>query len=141
MNTTPASAVRESGIRLALVSVVAALYVPVELFLTVVLHQLVIASAPHVCGPGIGSCQPLEPPLTHLLMELVLSLEQLTLLTLPAAVVAIVTGHLALVRLRRHPAPRAWRRVARWGLVLGYSAPVFIVPYVVWVMQGGLGGD
>jgi hypothetical protein len=141
MDTTPASAARQPGKRLVLLSLVAALFTPVALSLTVVLYRLVIAPAPHVCGPGIGPCPPPEPPLTQLVMTIVLDLEALNLLSLPAAGVAIISGHLAVSRLRHHPAPRAWRKVAWCGLILGYGAAVFIVAYLAWVMQGGLGGD
>ena len=137
MKTTPASAGSQPGQRLALVSVAAALYAPVAFPLTVVLYRLVIAAAPHACSPGIGSCPSPVPPLTRLAMAIVLIAEALNLLSLPAAVVAIISGHLAVARLRQHPAPTSWRRVAWCGLILGYGAPVIVVAYYVWTLYTG----
>jgi hypothetical protein len=69
-------------------------------------------------------------------------LQQLVLLSLPAAVVAIVSGHLALARMRHEAVPKRWRLVARGGLILGYSAPMFLVAYAGWLLlTGQFGGE
>ena len=143
MHTSPASTGRQPTNRLALVlalvSVGMGLVAPIAVFLTVVLYHLAFA----VWCPqgGIAGCPPL-PPVGQLVNGLVQALEQRMLLTLPAAVLAIVSGHLALVRMRHHAVPRRWRLVARWGLILGYSAPVILVAYSGWLLlTGQFGGE
>jgi hypothetical protein len=139
MHTTPTSAARKPGKQLALLSLVAALVAPVAMSLTVVLYHLEFA----VWCPqgGIAGCPPL-PPAGQLVEGMVQTLEQVILLTLPPSVVAIISGHLAVDRMRHHAAPRRWRRVARWGLILGYGAPVFFLAYSVWLLlTGQFGGE
>jgi hypothetical protein len=139
MHTPPAAAARHPAKWLALVSVVTALVTPVALLLTVGLYQLAFA----VWCPqgGVAGCPPL-PPLGLLVMGLVGAIEEHILLTLPTAVVAIITGHLAAGRMRHHSVPNSWRRGARWGLILGYGTPVFLVAYAGWLLlTGQFGGE
>jgi hypothetical protein len=145
MHTTPAPAARQPANRLAavlaLLSLVAGLFAPVALSLTVVLYHLAfVGYEPPPCGPHIGSCPDPKPPLVQLLRG-VLATGGPILLLLAAAVVAIVSGHLALLRLRRHqPAPKSGQRVAMWGLILGYSAPAFLMAFYLWGLSTfGLG--
>ncbi len=131
MRMAPTATMRQPGKWLALLSVVTGLVAPVTVSLTIVLYQLTFA----VWCPqgGISGCPPL-PPVGQLLMGLVQALEERIVLTVPAAMVAIVSGHLALVRLRHHSTPMRWQLVARWGLILGYSAPVFLGAYAGWLL-------
>src|SRR5215469_1154046 len=119
METTPASAAPQpqnrQALALARLSVVAGLVAPVVVSLTIGLYQLEFA----VWCPqgGIAGCPPV-PPVGQLVIGVVQVLQQLVLLSLPVAVVAIVSGHLALARMRHDAVPKRWRLVARWGLIL-----------------------
>jgi hypothetical protein len=111
--------VRQPMLWPALVSVVVALYTPVAVLLALLIYQLRHAVVP------------LESPVIRLLGVLIFGL---LVLIIPAVGVAIVSGHVALSRLRHQPAPKFWRTVAWWGLVLGYGTfPVLLALYV-WAM-------
>jgi hypothetical protein len=138
--TLPAQATRRSPPRLALVSLVAALYAPVAVPLALLLSQLALAAAgPPVCQPGIERCLPVESPLTLLLRDVS---GGLFVLILPAVGVAIVSAHMALSRPRQDAAPTRWQSLAWWGLFLGYGTlPVLIAVVVVAGLTGGFGGE
>jgi hypothetical protein len=132
MSTTPSTQARPPRDRLALLSLVAALYAPVAVPLAFVLDQLAwAASGPPVCQPGTGPCRPpVESPVTGLLMVLSVGL---LVLIIPAVGTAIVCGHVAVSRLHQHAAPTRWRSVAWWGLILGYGTFPVLLALLVWV--------
>jgi hypothetical protein len=131
--------------RLALISVVAGLYTPVAAPLAVVLTELArAASGPPVCQPGIEHCLPGVPGKSVLVNLLGVLVGGLVLIVIPAVGVAIVSGHVALSRLRRLAAPTRWRTLAWWGLLLGYSTfPVVFGLYGLVVVTSGIfsGGE
>jgi hypothetical protein len=138
--TPSVPAARQPGHRLALLSVVTGLYVPVAAPLAVVLYGLALAAlGPPVCQPGSDRCLPGESPVADLLRVLALGL---VLLIIPAVGVAIVSGHAALSRLPVHAAPTRWRILAWWGLVLGDSTfPVLTALYMLAVLTGAGSGE
>jgi hypothetical protein len=137
---TPAAlAAGEPPHRLALLSLLAALYTPVAVLLAVLLSQLALAASPRVCDPAIEHCPPVESPLTPLLTALSAGL---LVLILPAVGVAVVSSHVALSRFRHHAAPTRWRTVAWWGLMLGYATFPVLMAFVAWaVLTGTVGGE
>jgi hypothetical protein len=123
MNTTPLIEARPPQNRLALVSLVAALYAPVAVPLAFWLDQLAPASGPRGCNPGPSGC-PKPPPVTPLLFDLSF---WLLVLIIPAVGVTLVSGVMALSRMRYQSAPQYRWNVALWSLILGYMT----VPVVV----------
>jgi hypothetical protein len=90
--------------------------------------------APEVRQP-VSTCPP--PPLTPLSG---LS-DGLLALIIPAVVVAIVSGYIALSRMRDQSAPKGGRNVTVWGLNLGFITLVVIVLFLLrevafWVSGG-----
>jgi hypothetical protein len=136
MSTTPIIEARLPKNRLALVSLVAALYAPVAVPLALGLDQLALAlDWPQGCPPGADHCPPAT--VTSQLLDLSYGL---LILIIPAVGVAIVSGHVALSRLRYASAPKDRRIVALLGLILGYSTfPVLIALYVLAVLTGAIG--
>src|SRR5260370_13723294 len=134
MSTTPIIEARPPKNRLALVSLVAALYAPVAVPLSSWLYQLALAAAGCNTGAGIHvagilvstACPPPAlTPLSGLSYGLVV-------LIIPAVVVAIVSGHIALSRTRDQSGPKYRRNAALWGLILGYSTVVVVAYYLLW---------
>ncbi len=116
MSTTPIIEARQPKNRLALVSLVAALYAPVAVPLAFLLDQLALASGPRVCKQGASGC----PPATGTSQLLDLSYG-LLILIIPAVGVTLVSGHIALSRMRYQSAPQYRWNAALWGLILGYT--------------------
>ena len=135
MSTTLA-AVRQPGDRLALVSFVAALYMPVALPLALALSQLALATwgGPPMCPVGVDNCVAPQPPVSRLLTILA---SGLWYLIIPAVLTAIVSGHVALSRMRHHTEPQPRRKVAVWGLILGYGVPLVTVAIYILALFTG----
>ena len=129
MNPTPAPEARQPKNRLALVSLVAALYAPVAAPVAYWLHQLRV---PPVCKQGVSGCPPVAVPVIRLRFN---PSAGLLVLIIPAVLVALVSGHIALSRMRYQSAPKYRRNVALWGLTLGY---ITVVALGVWVAYSGV---
>ncbi len=138
MSTTPIIEARQPKNRLALVSLVAALYAPVAVSLAFGLDQLARAlDWPQGCPPGADHCPPAT--VTSQLLDLSYGL---LILIIPAVGVAIASGHIAWSRLRYQSAPKYRRNIALLGLILGYSTlPVVVVLWLWAAYSGALGGD
>lgn len=138
MSTTPIIEARLPKNRLALVSLVAALYAPVAVPLAFGLDQLALAlDWPQGCPPGADHCPPAT--VTSQLLDLSYGL---LILIIPAVGVAIVSGIIALSRMRYQSAPKYRRNIALWGLILGYSTLPVVVALWLWAAySGALGGD
>jgi hypothetical protein len=125
---TSAAAVRQPGDRLALISLISALYMPIALPLAMALSQLALATwgGPPACPVGVDNCVPPQSPLSRLLA---LGASGLAVLIIPGVVTAIVSGHLALARMRHQAEPQPRRKLAVWGLILGYGVPLLTVAF------------
>ena len=129
MNTIPSTTARPPHNRLALVSLVAALYAPVVVRPAVLLFQLALAPMARGCLP---SAEPFSCPAPTATNQLLALYQGLVLLAIPAVGVALASGHIALSRMRHQSATKDRRTVALWGLILRYST-VLVVALWWWL--------